>query len=438
MYKKSLLSVLLFLISCENLKYSDDAGNFVHVDKSGNIYVSGYTEGDLDKNSNVGGKDIFLSKFNSDGNKLWTKQWGSNLDDYGRSSVSNDSGDIYVTGYTKGSFDGYKNSGKTDSFLTKFNVDGKKLWTKQWGGNSSDYGKSVVAEGSDYIYVVGETEGEFDYQLNYGYSDIFITKFDADGKELWTKLFGTEDSDLAKNAAMDDLGNIYITGYTFGCFDNNECYEYSDIVFSDIFLSKISNDGSILWTKQWGTELGDYGSSLKVYKDHIYIAGYTNSDLDNNISASPGGEDIFVTKFNTGGDKKWTKQIGTASMDYAFSLSLDSSGNIYVTGSTHGEFSDYFNSGNTDIVLIKLNSEGTVLWTKQWGTKTNDIAFSIANDKSDNLFITGSYNDDLDYYDTDDENRCISYSEIFLTKLSSSGDKIWNREWGTGAELYCN
>ena len=62
MYKKSLLSVLLFLISCENLKYSDDAGNFVHVDKSGNIYVSGYTEGDLDKNSNVGGKDIFLSK----------------------------------------------------------------------------------------------------------------------------------------------------------------------------------------------------------------------------------------------------------------------------------------------------------------------------------------------------------------------------------------
>ena len=129
-----------------------DKGNSVTTDTSGNIYVTGYTGGGLDGNTNSGSLDIFLVKYNSSGTKQWTKQLGTSSNDYGIGVTTDSSGNIYVTGYTGWGLDGNTNSGSNDIFLVKYNSSGTKQWTKQLGTSSNDYGIGVTTDSSGNIY----------------------------------------------------------------------------------------------------------------------------------------------------------------------------------------------------------------------------------------------------------------------------------------------
>ena len=101
-------------------------GRGVTVDSSDNIYLTGWTQGGLDGNTNAGGKDIFLVKYNSSGTKQWTQQLGSTSSEVGYGVTVDSSDNIYVTGFTYGGLDGNTNSGSYDTFLVKFNSDGVK------------------------------------------------------------------------------------------------------------------------------------------------------------------------------------------------------------------------------------------------------------------------------------------------------------------------
>ena len=101
-----------------------DWGSGVTTDSSGNIYLTGGTKGGLDGNTNSGGKDIFLVKYNSSGTKQWTKQLGTSSYDRGNGVSTDSSGNIYVTGYTREGLDGNTNSGSYDIFLVKYNSSG--------------------------------------------------------------------------------------------------------------------------------------------------------------------------------------------------------------------------------------------------------------------------------------------------------------------------
>ena len=159
---------------------SSDVGNSVAVDSSGNIFLTGYTTKSLDGNSNKGGVDIFLTKWNSDGTKAWTKQWGTSGDDYGKSVVVDNSGNIFVTGYAYGALDGNTFAGKNDIFLTKWTSDGTKAWTKQWGTSLDDYGQSVAIDISGNIFVAGRTGGSLYGNPSAGSDDIFLLKLPFD------------------------------------------------------------------------------------------------------------------------------------------------------------------------------------------------------------------------------------------------------------------
>jgi len=109
----------------QQLEYSSvDSGIGVTEDSSNNIYVTGDTEGDLDNNTNSGDRDLFLVKYNSSGVKQWAKQLGTSGHDYGQGVTADSSGNIYVTGKTNGGLDGNTNSGSLDVFLVKYNSDG--------------------------------------------------------------------------------------------------------------------------------------------------------------------------------------------------------------------------------------------------------------------------------------------------------------------------
>ena len=160
---------------------SDDLGNSVTTDSSGNIYVTGTTKGGLDGNTNSGESDIFLIKYNSSGTKQWTKQLGTSSIDLGIGVTTDSSGNIYLTGFTKGGLDGNNSSGESDIILLKFDSSGTKQWTKQLGTPSYESGSGVTTDSSGNIYVTGTTLGGIDGNTNFGEKDIFLIKYNSSG-----------------------------------------------------------------------------------------------------------------------------------------------------------------------------------------------------------------------------------------------------------------
>ena len=227
----------------------------------------------------------------------------------------------------------------------------------------------------------------------------------------WTKQLGTSEDDKGYGVTTDSSGNIYVTGTTGGGLDGN-----TNSGSNDIFLVKYNSSGTIQWTKQLGTSGYDYGQDVTTdSSDNIYVTGSTGGDLDGNTSS--GGNDIFLVKYNSSGTKQWTKQLGTSSSDGGMGVTTDSSGNIYVTGTTGGDLDGNSHSGQEDIFLVKYNSSGTKQWTKQLGTSSNDIGRGVTTDSSGNIYVTGETRGNLD------GNTNSGGKDIFLVKYNSDGVK---------------
>jgi len=278
----------------------DDFGGGVTTDSSGNIYVTGSTGGGLDGNTNSGesgSRDIVLIKYNSSGTKKWTKQLGTSVIDDGLGVTTDSSGNIYVTGYTEGGLDGNTSSGQVDIVLVKYNSSGIKQWTKQLGTSQNDKGYGVTTDTSDNIYLTGTTDGGLDGNTNLGKEDIFLIKYNSSGKKQWTKQLGTPEPDLVfiNSVSTDSSGNIYLSGLTYGILGGNFNFGRSDI-----FLMKINSSGTKQWTKQLGDSSFDGGHGVTTDSTgNIYVTGDIGGGLDGNKNL--GKDDIFLIKYNSSG-----------------------------------------------------------------------------------------------------------------------------------------
>ena len=146
---------------------SDSAAS-ISIADDGSIYITGNTYGDLDGQTNSGAYDVYITKFSSDGSKRWTQLLGSSEGDFGNSISAADDGSIYITGYTEGDLDGQTNSGDRDVFISKFNSDGSKQWTQLLGSSDWDSAASITTADDGSIYITGSTQGDLDGQTNSG------------------------------------------------------------------------------------------------------------------------------------------------------------------------------------------------------------------------------------------------------------------------------
>lgn len=235
-----------------------------------------------------------------------------------------------------------------------------------------------------------------------------MTKYNSSGSKIWTKQWGTAFADEGNDVAVDKDGNIYVTGSTFGNLDGNV-----NVGNWDVFLTKYDSSGNKRWTKQWGSALTDEGSGVAVDKDgNIYVVGTTFGSIDGNISS--GGSDIFLTKYTSNGSKVWTKQCGSPSNDRSCGISIDEDGNIYVIGTTFGNIGGSVNAGGSDVFLIKYDHKGNKIWTKQYGTASDDKSYGISIDTANNIYNTGATFGNLS------GSANVGGFDIFLGKFSSS------------------
>ncbi len=155
----------------------------VSVDSSGNVYVAGYTDGNLDGQTKTGTEDLFVVKYDASGAKQWTRLLGVAAGNTRAVSVSGDgSGNVYVAGNTDGNLDGQTKTGTNDLFVVKYNTLGVKQWTRLLGraaGSTVAYG--VRVDGSGNAFLTGYTDGNLDGQIITGFNDLFVVKYNSSG-----------------------------------------------------------------------------------------------------------------------------------------------------------------------------------------------------------------------------------------------------------------
>jgi hypothetical protein len=274
----------------------------VAVDSGGGVYVTGYTNGGLDGNTLTGKNDFFLTKYGSSGNRVFTKQLGdARAYTYATGVAVDSGGDVYVTGYTNGGLDGNTLTGKNDFFLTKYDSSGNKVFTKQFGDTRAyTYATGVAMDSSGNAYVTGSTTGGLDGNTLTGGEDFFLTKYDSSGNKVFTKQFGVSGAETyATGVAVDSGGNVYVTGYTNGGLDGNTLTGAYDF-----FLTKYDSSGNKVFTKQFGVSGAEtYATGVAVDSGgNVYVTGYTNGGLDGNTLT--GTYDFFLTKYDSSGNRQ--------------------------------------------------------------------------------------------------------------------------------------
>ena len=320
-----------------------DQGWGVSADGSGNIYISGRTRGNL-RGPNNGGMDAFVSKYDESGTLEWVRQLGTSESDAGWGVSADGLGNVYIAGSTTGSLDG-TNAGGMDAFVSKYDESGTLDWVRQFGTSETDASWGVSADGLGNVYISGFTRGSLEGS-NAGDSDAFVSKYDASGTLEWTQQLGTSQQDTSHGVSADGLGNVYISGWTAGSLEGTNAGGY------DAFVSKYDASGTLEWTRQLGTS--EYDASWSVCADglgNVYISGRTDGSLG---ESDDGGDDAFVAKYDARGALEWVRQLGTSEGDASRGVSADGVGNVFITGFTEGGFGES-NAGSYDGFLAKIS-----------------------------------------------------------------------------------
>ena len=455
----------------------DDLAQGIAVDATG-IYVTGITFGTFSGQTNAGDFDAFVRKYDSDGNAIWTRQFGTTSYDNAL-GIATDAGGIYIVGGTGGDFPGYTNAGHTDAFVRKYDANGNEAWTRQLGTSSHEYAYSIFGDATG-VYVAGGTEGTFPGQTNAGSSDVFVRKDDGSGAEVWTRQFGTSARDEGW-AIAGDATNLYVAGRTEGFFpgepgtgskgafvrkcdlNGNEVWtrQFGTVVALwpppesanavsvdasgvyvvgtmnktplgpggtvdfDVYVRKYDVNGTEVWTRLFGTLESESGKGVATDGSGIYVVGGSNGTLPGQTRVREGNDpDAFVRKYDVSGNEVWTHQIGTLRPSYEQATAVDANGGIYVTGYVYGTLPGQAYAGLYDAFVRKYDASGAEVWTRQFGSSEYEFAFDIAVDAS-GVYVTGTTQAALP------GQVHAGGADVFVRKYDASGTEIWTRQFGT-------
>ena len=348
-----------------------DESTGVAVDTAGNAFISGTTRGALG-GPNLGLDDAFLSKYDSAGTLLWTRQFGLTSQDMSSGVAVDASGNAFISGWTS-------NKELRDSFLAKYDTTGTLLWSRQIGTTAGDAANAVTVDGAGNAFISGFTEGSLAAPSN-GKADAFLAKYDTGGTLLWSRQIGTMDTDTSSGVAVDAQGNAFISGYTSLNLGGPSAGG------DDTFLAKYDAAGALLWTRQIGTSSDDRGNAVAVdAAGNAYVSGTTSGSLGGPHS---GATDAFIAKYDPLGTLLWTRQLGTEFTEFLNGIAVNPAGNIVITGFTGGSLGGPI-GGSWDSFLASFDPDGTLLWKFQMGTPVIDVSQGAFLDSSGNAWISG-------------------------------------------------
>ena len=306
--------------------------------------------------------------------------------------------------------------------------------TQAGAGGAIVRGYATTRDSSGNRYITGITTVALFGQVQTGGIDYYIAKYDSSNTLVLYKQFGSVGGNTYPfGIGLDGSGNIYVTGNVSGV----GLYGLRVGTF-DYFIAKYNSSGTLLWGKEVGAVVGDnQPNGLVVDSDgNSYIAGFARTNLsgETHIGVSGTNYNAFIAKFDTSGALIWTRLVGgVGATSDARAISLDSTGNVLVTGYTlvaisGTGLSGFTQTGTTDYFILKYDSDGTFLWGKQVGALGgNSLGYGIALDNRGNSYTTGNTTVGLS------GENLIGIRDYFIAKYNSAGTLQWSRQGGAVA-----
>jgi len=368
----------------------------LHVDDSGYVYRTGRSD------AISSGPDIVVIKYSPAGGIVWERRYNGpgNEKDYGVSIASDHNGNVYVAGSSFGI------GSDLDYVTIKYSPDGDTIWIRRYEGTGGDreWVRALAVDDFGNSYVTGDSWG-------IGSSNDYATiKYSPQGDTLWVRRYNgpANGDDVPQCLAVDDSGNVYVTGNSIGFDAKNH--------FATI---KYSPEGDTLWVRHYDGPGGanDAAKSLVLDGDHnSYVTGGSSG-----LIPFDGPWDFATIKYSPEGDTLWVRRYNGPGNDddASHGLAVDETGNVYVTGRSDDDASI------PDYATIKLSVSGAPLWARLYDGPDNleDVASALAIDNAGNVYVTG-------------ESWGSETGRDFATlKYSSSGELVWLRRYngpGTG------
>jgi hypothetical protein len=439
------ISLCFFSVQSQNFDWvkqiggtGSENGTFITRDALGNIYTSGFYSGtatDFDPgpgtytlSSNPSSTDIYVTKFDPNGNFIWARTAGGTGNDFAYSVAVDSSQNVYVVGYFLNTVDFDPGPGisnltapgtQSDFFVWKLNAAGNYVWAKQFTGTGAVWGGCVALDTIGNPNILCYASGgpnDFDpgpstYTFSGSTWDVVITKLDTGGNFLWSGLIGGNLQDYSSKLTVDISGNVYATGnfQSVADFDPGPgVYNMTSNGGNEAFIVKLNSAGKFVWARSIGGPNGDYGTgvALSMNQDKLYFTGsYNGSGIDFDPGpatytlAAYGDADTFITKLDSAGNFIWARSVGGYTVDFGTAACTDGSDNIYTIG--------YFNgtcdfdpgpstftltpAGNYDIFISKLDASGNFVWATRFGGVNADYGWQCTADQNGDLYSNGYF-----------------------------------------------
>jgi len=353
---------------------SNDSPTDINIDNSGNIYITGWSEGI--SLPTKGKRDYATVKYNSSGMQLWVSRYDGLGEDHDEATALavDGSGNVYVTGQSYGS------EGTMYDYATiKYSSEGKEEWIVRYNGPEGSPSEAIALaiDSSKNVYVTGTSDGGFDTR-----SDYTTIKYNTEGIQMWAARYNelrppysnapSRDNDKAKAIAVDDFGNIYVTGWSWYYGTNN-----------DYVTIKYNSDGVEQWIARYNApeNFDDEPAAITVdFSGNVYVTGWSKDSSER--------YDYATVKYNSEGIQQWiTRYNGPGNgFDEATAITVDDSGNVFVTGKSYSGIGpmDYYTT-------IKYNSAGVEQWVAHYNGPGNNrnTPTAITLDISGNIYVTG-------------------------------------------------
>tara|TARA_Y100000589_G_C27196601_1_gene647121 strand:- start:5540 stop:7588 length:2049 start_codon:yes stop_codon:yes gene_type:complete len=443
--------------------YSVEHANAVVSDQNNNVYVTGSFRNTIDIDPGLsssvitsnGESDIYIQKFNSNGNLEWAKTIGGSNFDYGKDIAIDNSGNVYITGVFKGTVDfnpgsGTENktsNGQYDAFVLKLDMNGDFGWCYSFGGSNFDYGNAISVDSFGNVWIAGSFRSTVDFNDGAGTSsktsaggeDIYVLKLNFLGNFSSVNTMGGSDNDVATSLSIDNFGFVYITGTFEGTADFNPTNSVTNLTSNgneDIFIEKLNFSGNMIFTKSIGGNGNDGATDIETDSyGNVYLTGYFSETVDfdpNNGSynlSSIGYEDVYTLKLSNLGDFTWVKSFGNNNFNRGNSIKVDQYGNVLTAGFFRG-ISDInpgtasqtiTSNGFMDIIIQKLDENGNFINAITLGSVGDDCVNDFTLDNQGNYLICGDFQNEVDFNPgpTTNNNTSIGDFDAYVLKLGT-------------------